>query len=110
MHNEPISITDTQDETLTTMFRTALSTFVWSWNRDIMDSRLKQTVAAEDPTRPAVRASGEYAVPLLRTGTDSHFYMGWYSGAYGPLGTDRAALPQHHPLCHRVWRAELPKR
>jgi beta-mannosidase len=85
MHNEPIFIADTTDERFLTQLRIGVSAFVWSWNRDVMDSRLKRDVEQEDRTRPAVRASGEYAVPLLRAGTDSHFYMGWYSTIYGPL-------------------------
>jgi beta-mannosidase len=85
MHNEPIYVTDTQDERLTTQILTYLTVFIWSWNRDVMDSQLKRDAQAEDRTRPVVRASGEYAVPFFRSGTDSHFYMGWYTRVYGPL-------------------------
>lgn len=85
MHNEPIYVSDTQDERVLTALRTYASVFVWSWNRDVMDTQLKRVAEAEDPTRTVVRASGEYAIPLLRAGTDSHFYYGWYVKLYGPL-------------------------
>ncbi len=57
--------------------------FLYSWDREVLDSRLKRVVQRLDPSRPAVRASGEIALPLLRRGTDTHFYFGWYA-AYGP--------------------------
>ena len=85
MHNEPIYVADTNDESVATAIRTYISVFIWSWNRDVMDTQLKRIAEAEDRTRPVVRASGEYAVPLLRAGTDSHFYYGWYNHVYGPL-------------------------
>jgi beta-mannosidase len=78
MHNEPIYTGDTRDERLLTRARSYVSVFLWSWNRDVMDSQLKQLTLEADPTRPAVRSSGEYAVPLWRPGTDGHFYHGWY--------------------------------
>jgi beta-mannosidase len=83
MHNEPIFVTDTADETFFTRLRTYLSVFGFSWNRDILDTQLKRVARREDPSRPVVRSSGEYALPWRR-GTDSHFYFGWYA-AYGTL-------------------------
>lgn len=83
MHNEPIFVTDTADETLLTRLRTYLSVFGFSWNRDVLDTQLKRVASREDPSRPVVRSSGEYALPWRR-GTDSHFYFGWYA-SYGAL-------------------------
>jgi beta-mannosidase len=85
MHNEPLYVTDTTDESLYTQLRVYLSVVFWNWNRDVLDTQLKREVEAEDRTRPAVRASGEFAIPFLRSGTDSHFYMGWYTRVFGPL-------------------------
>ena len=85
MHNEPVYTADTKDERLSTRARLYLSVFGWSWNRDVMDTELKRVAQAEDPARPVVRSSGEYAVPLARPGTDAHFYYGWYGAMYGPL-------------------------
>jgi beta-mannosidase len=78
MHNEPIYAADTKDERFLTRARTYTSVFLWSWNRDVMDTQLKELTLKTDSTRPAVRSSGEYAVPLWRPGTDGHFYHGWY--------------------------------
>jgi beta-mannosidase len=86
MHNEPIFVTDTKDERLVQRLRSYASVFVFSWNRDVLDTRLVRLVEQEDATRVAVRSSGEYAVPVLRPGTAGHFYYGWYK-IYGELRT-----------------------
>jgi beta-mannosidase len=91
MHNEAVLIEDTADESLLARLRTYATGFGFNWNRDVMDSQLKQIVEASDPTRPAVRSSGEADVPYLRKGTDGHAYFGWYS-TYGTL--DDAELMQ----------------
>lgn len=84
MHNEPLYNADTRDERITTVLRTYFSVFVWNWNRDVLDTHLKHVAEDEDATRLVVRSSGEYAIPLLHKGTDTHFYFGWYA-VYGPL-------------------------
>jgi beta-mannosidase len=84
MHNEPLFVGDTADETVGTRLRTYGSSFGFSWNRDVMDTQLKQMVEQEDPQRPVVRSSGEFYVPYLKPGTDTHAYFGWYS-SYGTL-------------------------
>ncbi len=84
MHNEAVLIEDTADESLAARLRTYATGFGFSWNRDVMDTQLKQIVQAEDPTRPAIRSSGEPDVPYLRKGTDGHAYFGWYR-TYGTL-------------------------
>ncbi len=83
-HNEPVYLTDTADESTLTALRTYASVFVWSWNRDVMDRRLKRDVERVDTTRPVISNSGEYAVPGRHKGNDTHFYFGWYS-THGPL-------------------------
>lgn len=85
MHNEPLYTADTADEQMATRLRAYFSALIYSWNREVMDRRLKQVVRALDLTRPAVRSSGEYAIPFLHKGTDTHFYYGWYGSLYGPL-------------------------
>jgi beta-mannosidase len=95
MHNEPIFITDTSDERIITGLRIYFSTFVWSWNRDVLDRRLARITRAFDRTRPVISNSGEYAVPFWHRGNDTHFYYGWYI-IYGRLhGFDK--LPQRFP-------------
>jgi beta-mannosidase len=85
MHNEPLYTADTAKEGLLLRLRIYFSVFVWNWNRDVLDTRLKRLARAADRTRPVVRSSGEYAVPLIRRGTDTHFYYGWYAKVYGQL-------------------------
>jgi beta-mannosidase len=84
MHNEPLYVVDTKDETWHTRMRTYASVILWNWNRNVLDTQLKRLAERADPTRPAIRSSGEYSVPGLREGTDSHFYYGWYWN-YGAL-------------------------
>jgi beta-mannosidase len=84
MHNEPLYEVDTKDERWHTRLRTYASVVFWNWNRNVLDTQLKRLTEQADRTRPAVRSSGEYSVPKLREGTDSHFYYGWYA-TYGPL-------------------------
>ena len=84
MHNEAVLIEDTADESLAARLRTYATGFGFNWNRDVMDTQLKAIVQAEDPTRPAIRSSGEMDVPYLRKGTDGHAYFGWYR-TYGTL-------------------------
>lgn len=84
MHNEPVFIADTADETLLMRLRTYNTAFGFSWNRDVMDSQLKFVAERADPQRPVVRSSGEFDWPPLRRGTDAHAYFGWYR-SYGTL-------------------------
>jgi beta-mannosidase len=86
MHNESFYMADTSDERLWSKLRTYLSVFIWNWNRNVLDASLQQIVATVDPSRPTVRSSGEYAVPLIHAGTDAHFYYGWYK-IYGELAS-----------------------
>jgi beta-mannosidase len=90
-----VYLTDTSDESTLTALRTYASVFVWSWNRDVMDRRLKREVERVDTTRPVISNSGEYAVPGWHKGNDTHFYFGWYS-THGPLrGFDQ--VRRHFP-------------
>jgi beta-mannosidase len=84
MHNEPVYVVDTRDERLITRLRTYASMFIFSWNRDVMDSELKRVVEREDGKRPVVRSSNEFPIPGIRKGTSTHFYYGWYK-IYGRL-------------------------
>lgn len=84
MHNEPIFVVDPKDERWHMRARSYASVFLYSWNRDVLDTRLAAAVAKEDATRFVVRSSGEYAVPFARPGSDGHFYYGWYK-IYGAL-------------------------
>lgn len=95
MHNESLVVEDTSDESLLARLRTYRSAFSFSWNRDVMDTQLKEIVEQEDPTRPVVRSSGELELPYVRKGTDAHAYFGWYR-SYGTLA-DAEAMLQRFP-------------
>lgn len=95
MHNEPVIIEDTSDESLLSRLRTYRTAFGFSWNRDVLDTQLKAIVEQEDPTRPAVRSSGEIDIPYVRRGTDAHVYFGWYRN-YGTLD-DAEVLRKRFP-------------
>ncbi|MBI1802624.1 MAG: hypothetical protein HYR71_13445 [Chloroflexi bacterium] len=83
MHNEPIYIIDTEERGLRPLLTAGLAAYVWSWDRNVMDTRLKAVAESCDPTRPVIRASGKWALPWLED-TDSHFYFGWYKAFDGP--------------------------
>ena len=84
MHNEARFTANTSDERAMTKARQYATSLGWNWNRDLMDTRLKQIAESEDRSRLVVRSSGEFAVPGVRAGTDTHFYYGWYT-VYGRL-------------------------
>lgn len=85
MHNEPLHVENTADERFSRRVHSWISGIMPNWNRDVMDAQIKRIVEEEDRTRPAIRSSGEFAIPMLRAGSDSHFYMGWYTRDHGPL-------------------------
>jgi len=86
-HNEPFHIADTKDENAGSLARTVFTALGYSWNRDIMDTEIKQAIGEEDPSRFVIRSSGEF--PLGRRGTDIHFYGGWYRAMGAMRAFDR---------------------
>jgi beta-mannosidase len=78
MHNEPGIQPEPSGRRVGWVLKTLFSLLVYNWNRDVMDRKLRRRVQELDDTRFLVRSSGEWAVPLLRKGTDSHLYYGWY--------------------------------
>jgi len=90
MHNEPLWIAESTEALASrrrfwrrNFVRTVWSVFVYSWNREVLDNRLKRQAERLDSTRFVVRSSGEWALGLWRGGTDGHHYQGWYP-ASGP--------------------------
>jgi beta-mannosidase len=84
MHNEPLYFADIHDKRFLPRFRSYQSVFGFSWNREVMDRQLKRVAERQDPQRPVIRSSGEFNIPRVRPGTDTHLYFGWYP-AYGSL-------------------------
>ena len=89
MHNEPFGVTDSLKlrggglRGRWQFLRMLWTLYGYSWNREVLDSRLAARAQELDPSRPVVRSSGEWALPWRR-GTDGHHYHGWYPQA-GPL-------------------------
>lgn len=84
MHNEPIYVIDTKTEdTFFNKIRLLFSSFIWSWNRDVMDKKLASIAEKADNTRFINPSSGTF--DLFRKGTDGHLYFGWYP-VFGKLG------------------------
>ena len=77
-HNEPGIQPEPNGRRWWWVARTLFSLQFYNWNRDRMDGQLKRRVEELDDTRFVVRSSGEWRLPLLRQGTDSHLYYGWY--------------------------------
>jgi beta-mannosidase len=78
MHNEPGILPEPSGWRLAWTLKTLFALGVYNWNKDVMDRKLKRRVQELDDSRVVVRSSGEWAVRLLRKGTDSHLYYGWY--------------------------------
>jgi beta-mannosidase len=64
-----------------------------TWNRVVLDSTLRRTLRANDPTRPVIAHSGVPPhVPGLK-GTDSHLSLGWEHGDDSDLADLARVLP-----------------
>jgi beta-mannosidase len=77
-HNEPGITPEPEQGRRSWIAKTLLALLFRNWNRDHLDTQLKRRVEELDDTRFVVRSSGEWRVPVLRKGTDSHVYYGWY--------------------------------
>ena len=82
-HNEPIAIDVRPGEPVNTR-RIAIDLVAGqelpSWNRSILDARIKRTFERADGTRPVIAHSGVAPHLPQLDGTDSHLYFGWYHG------------------------------
>jgi beta-mannosidase len=83
-HNEAHYVVNTKDEDFISVARTAFSSMVYSWNREVMDVEMKKAAQDTDPSRFVNHTSGQPA--FVQKGTDFHFYGGWYRA----MGTLRA--------------------
>ena len=84
-HNEPFTVMEAYtlqdllaDNKWKDLFRLGRSMWFRNWNKNVLDLRLREALQETDSDRPIVTHSG---IPgLLREGTDSHLYFGWYVG------------------------------
>jgi beta-mannosidase len=73
--------------------RAAASVLLPTWNKDVLDRSVARALSRADPTRPVVDHSG--VLPgVVRSGTDSHLYLGWYSGEMGDLADTLRRWPR----------------
>ena len=112
-HNEPIAL-DVRPVEPVTRRRIAVGFAAGqelpSWNRSILDARIKRTLERADGTRPVIAHSGVAPHLPQLDGTDSHLYFGWYHGDERDLPGFAARVAPHGPLRQRVRRAGRARR
>ncbi|MGH8976172.1 MAG: hypothetical protein ACRD0C_23530, partial [Acidimicrobiia bacterium] len=93
-HNEPFAGPgDAEAGTPRSRTRAAATLLLPSWNKDVLDRSVARALARSDPTRLVVDHSG--VLPgVIRAGTDSHFYLGWYSDEMDDLADTLRRWPR----------------
>ena len=94
-HNEPLALDMQPGEPLAPakLARAAVSMFLPSWNKDVLDRSISHALRKADPTRPVDPHSG--VLPGVGSlGTDAHFYFGWYHGKLDGLAPALRAMPR----------------
>ena len=94
-HNEPYALAPGGKRTKVgpsrfwgSMARSARPT----WNKDVLDSRLKAAVLQIDQNRPVFAYSGVFG--FVRGGSDTHQYFGWNTDRYRTLQSLSRFFPQ----------------
>jgi beta-mannosidase len=95
-HNEPVAV-DVPPEPgpppARTVARFIAGQQLPTWNRTILDRRLRRTLKGADPSRRVRRSSGVLPhLPALDAG-DSHLYFGWYWGDERDLPDTARRMP-----------------
>lgn len=72
----------------------AASVVLPSWNRSVLDRRVKRAIERADASRPVIPHSGVLPHPPKLDGTDSHLYFGWYWGEERGLPGFAATVPR----------------
>ncbi len=92
-HNEPFASPPAEPGAPRSRARAAASLLLPSWNKDVLDRSVARALARSDSTRPVVDHSG--VLPgMIQGGTDSHFYLGWYSDEMGDLAETLRRWPR----------------
>jgi beta-mannosidase len=99
-HNEPVpmngavEVTTSRSATLALVARMVAEQQLPTWNRSVLDASLKRALQKADVSRPVVAHSGVAPhLPQLE-GTDSHLYVGWYTGDERDLPVFARRLPR----------------
>jgi beta-mannosidase len=93
-HNDPIALDGPPADARRTVVQYALGQELPSWNRSILDARVKRTLERADGTRPVVAHSGIAPHLPQLDGTDSHLFFGWYHGEERDLPGFAATWPR----------------
>jgi beta-mannosidase len=96
-HNEPIALdiepgTPVDDRRV--LARYVVGQELPTWNRTILDGRLRRALERADETRPVIAHSGIVPHFPQLDGTDSHLYFGWYHGHERDLPGFAATVPR----------------
>jgi beta-mannosidase len=94
-HNEPLAVDIAPGAPLTTRAKLRLgrSMLFPTWNKNVLDRSITRALHRADPSRTVDPHSG--VLPGLgSTGTDTHFYYGWYHGALDGLAGALRAFPR----------------
>lgn len=74
--------------------KTALGQQLPSWNRTLLDRRVKRAFEQADDTRPVIAHSGVLPHLPQLNGTDTHLYLGWHTNTDRELPGLAASLPR----------------
>jgi beta-mannosidase len=94
-HNEPLAVDIAPGAPLTTRAKLRLggSMLLPTWNKNVLDRSITRALHRADPSRTVDPHSG--VLPGLgSSGTDSHFYYGWYHGTPDGLAPALRAFPR----------------
>jgi beta-mannosidase len=96
-HNDPVSLDVPPARSIDGRRRLAhyaIGQELPSWNRSILDGRVKRTLERSDGSRPVIAHSGIAPHLPQLDGTDSHLFFGWYHGDERDLPGFAAVWPR----------------
>jgi beta-mannosidase len=94
-HNEPLAVDVAPGKPLATRakMRLGASMMLPTWNKNVLDRSVTRALHRADPSR-AVNPHSGVLPGLGSSGTDSHFYFGWYHGTLDGLAPALRAVPR----------------
>jgi beta-mannosidase len=94
-HNDPAAAgIGLEGDTAKSKLRYVIGQQLPSWNRSVLDRWVKRAFEKADPSRPTVAHSGVLPHLPQLTGTDSHWYFGWYHGEVHELAELARTVPR----------------
>ena len=94
-HNEPLAVDVQPGKPLARrkVARLVASMVLPTWNKNVLDRSVTRALHRADPSRAVDPHSGVFP-GLGSTGTDTHFYFGWYHGTLDGLAPALRAVPR----------------